>query len=111
LQPDHLAAINERGIVLAEMREHSKALAAFQKAISLNPTFADAHVNMANLLGEAGRHQEAKSIFEKSLALNPKLARAWSGLGNTLRAIAQNLRRLAKLVARPAPITSAACVA
>jgi hypothetical protein len=29
----------------------------------------------------------------------------------TLAAIAQNLRRLAKLVARPPPITSAACVA
>jgi hypothetical protein len=29
----------------------------------------------------------------------------------TLAAIAQNLRRLAKLVARPPPVTSAVCVA
>jgi predicted O-linked N-acetylglucosamine transferase (SPINDLY family) len=85
VQPGHLIAINERGSVLAEMRDFDEALAAFEKAARINPRFAEAHLNIGNVLGELDRHEEAKSSFEKALALDPKLARAWSGLGNTLR--------------------------
>ena len=47
LQPSHIAALNERGSALAEMGQYDAALASVEKALALNPKYAEAHVNKA----------------------------------------------------------------
>jgi predicted O-linked N-acetylglucosamine transferase (SPINDLY family) len=84
-QPNHLIAINERGAVLAEMKQYAPAIAAFQNAISLNPSFADAHINLGNAFGALERDDDAAAAFSRGLALSPQSAPAWLGLGNVLR--------------------------
>ena len=85
LQPGNIAAINERGSVLAEMRNYEAALASFERALSLQPTYAEAHLNKGNLYARLRRYQEAYSAYDHALALRPDLADAWLGRGNILR--------------------------
>ena len=84
LQPNHIAALNERGSVLAAMEQYDAALASVEKALALNPQYAEAHVNKANLYGILKRHDEALGAYDKALALKPNLANAWLGRGNVL---------------------------
>jgi protein O-GlcNAc transferase len=87
LQPNHIAALNERGSVLAELEQYDAALASVEKALVLNPQYAEAHVNKGNLYGKLKRPDEALSAYEKALVLKPDLANAWLGLGNVLNEI------------------------
>src|SRR5262249_11531986 len=51
----------------------------------LQPTFAEAHVNLGTLLREQGWLQEAISQFQKAIRSSPNLALAHVNLGNALR--------------------------
>jgi tetratricopeptide (TPR) repeat protein len=42
LAPNHIAAINERGSVLAEMKQYNSALTSFEKALKLQPLYPEA---------------------------------------------------------------------
>lgn len=87
LAPNHIAAINERGSVLAEMRKYKEALASFETALAFQPQYAEAHLNAGNVLGVLKRYDEALVAYEKALALNPALADAWIGRGNVFTAL------------------------
>jgi predicted O-linked N-acetylglucosamine transferase (SPINDLY family) len=84
LQPNHVAALNERGSVLAHMEQYDAALESVGKALVLNPKYAEAHSNKGSLHGTIKRYDEAFSAFEKALVLKPHLVDAWLGLGNAL---------------------------
>ena len=85
LAPNHIAAINERGSVLAEMKKYDAALASFEKALTFQPQYAEAHLNKGNVLGALKRYDDALAAYDKALALKPNLADAWAGRGNVLR--------------------------
>jgi tetratricopeptide (TPR) repeat protein len=89
VQPNHVAANNEKSSVLAEMKRFDAALAAVEKALALDPRYAEAHLNKANICSRTGRLEESLAAYDKALSLNPKLADAWLGRGNSLR----NLKR------------------
>ena len=44
---------------------------SFDRAIALEPDFADAHGNRANVLADMGRAEEALDGFDRALALRP----------------------------------------
>jgi predicted O-linked N-acetylglucosamine transferase (SPINDLY family) len=89
IQPNHIAALNERGSVLAEMKQYDAALSSVENALAINPRYAEAHLNKGNLYSELKRYDEAIPAFDRALSLNPNLGNAWLGCGNVFR----NLKR------------------
>ncbi len=61
------------------------ALAHYQRAISYDPRFFEAHINAAALLEKAFRFQQALPLIFKAAELNPQSATALYNLGNVLR--------------------------
>ena len=58
-----------------------EAIAAYKKALVINPNFADAHTNLGIAYGRKGRLDEAIHEYKKALAINPNSANAHSNLG------------------------------
>jgi predicted TPR repeat methyltransferase len=67
-----------------------EAIAAYRKAIALEPAHADAHVNLGRLLHEAGDAADAAAHYESALAARPDDAVAAFNLG----VAEEDLRRL-----------------
>jgi len=70
---------DERDSIAAE------AMAAFDRACTLNSTNADSQFEYANLLTKRGNHAEAIPHFEAALKLKPNWVEVISNLGDTLR--------------------------
>ena len=62
-----------------------EALLSFQQAVKINPEYADAHINLANLLLQRGQVDEAVSHLQRALEINPTYALAHNNLGNILQ--------------------------
>ena len=62
------------------------AIICFQKAINLDPDYADAYFNFGLVLISQDRYQEAVSYFQKSLELSPQDFEYRIALDNALRA-------------------------
>ena len=60
------------------------ARAAFEKALQLDPTMAEALNNLALVLGKLGLEQEAMQVLDRAVATNPGLAAARSNLGSLM---------------------------
>jgi hypothetical protein len=57
----------------------------YDRALALDPAFADAHVNRGIVLSELLRFDEAVASYRQAIALDPAHALAYSNLGNALR--------------------------
>jgi DNA-binding winged helix-turn-helix (wHTH) protein/TolB-like protein len=67
-------------------RDHySKAQAAFQKALALEPDQIDTHVYMANLLTDTGQVEQAVPLLREALKANPNQAEVHWELGYAYR--------------------------
>ncbi|RMF28848.1 MAG: tetratricopeptide repeat protein, partial [Candidatus Nitrosothermus koennekii] len=55
---------------------YKEALEAFDKAIAIDPNFADAWNNKGVALAKLKRYEEALEAFDKALEINPKFAEA-----------------------------------
>jgi Tfp pilus assembly protein PilF len=85
---------NVLGVVLREQKDLRGAVAAYQKALALDPRYGYAWNNLGCILCDDDKDARgAAAAFRKALALDPKNARAWFNLGNAL---------LAQKEARPA---------
>ena len=61
-----------------------KVISAAQKALELDPEFADAHVELANIYMRQWRWAEAEAEYRRALDLNPNDAAAHDGLSDWL---------------------------
>jgi tetratricopeptide (TPR) repeat protein len=61
----------ERGRLYLIRKNYDAALSRFQKAIELDPEFAEAHYVLGRLYVKIGRPDEALGEFEKAIALEP----------------------------------------
>jgi len=61
-----------------------EALAAYRRALELDPDHADAHLNLGRLLHEEGRLPEAEAHYRAAAAADPEGARAHYNLGVVL---------------------------
>ena len=59
--PQALVAINVLGAALRGQGKLQEAVQAYDKAIQLNPDFAEAHSNLGNTLQELGRSKDAEA--------------------------------------------------
>jgi tetratricopeptide (TPR) repeat protein len=62
---------NFLGNAMLQINQEPKAVAYYQDALRLNPNFAAAHYNFANLLAREGRFQEAEAQYRETLRLMP----------------------------------------
>lgn len=60
-----------RGLVHRERGEYVKALVEAEKAIELDPNYANGHILMATLLYYAGRPEEGLERVKYAIELNP----------------------------------------
>lgn len=79
-QPDNPQTYNLKGGVLLAKRDLSGAKAAFEKALSLQPTFIPAVVNLARIDMAEKHPEDAKKRFEAVIAKDPKMIQAYLGL-------------------------------
>lgn len=84
-QPANIAAVNEKGAVLARLRRFDEAAACFDQALRLDANYAQAHLNRAALAAEQGRYDQALSAYDRLLQLQPKMALAQLGQAEVLR--------------------------
>ena len=61
----------------------SKARAAYEQALIIDPNRADTLYNLANLLKEEDQSR-ADSLYSKSLVINPWAAECWHNYGSNL---------------------------
>jgi Tfp pilus assembly protein PilF len=66
----------DKGIELAVKKQITEAKAQFQKAIDLDPKYADAYFRMGRCYLKEGNHDQAKAMFAKTLSIDPKYSAA-----------------------------------
>ncbi|HJV94678.1 MAG TPA: tetratricopeptide repeat protein, partial [Albitalea sp.] len=72
LDPRHVNARNNLGVLLRLLGLHTDAEAEYRTAIATNPKHADAYHNLAILLDETGRVPEAVTAYCHALTLKPQ---------------------------------------
>ena len=80
--PDLVNAFNALGIALVNQQRREEALAAFRRALELDPRSAEAHNNTGNVLLETHRDEEAIPHFRQVVEIAPERAEPHYNLGN-----------------------------
>ena len=62
----------------------NEAIETYNKAIEINPQFAEAWNNKGTALGNLGRFEEALIAYDKAIEINPQFAEAWNSKGAAL---------------------------
>lgn len=92
LRPDHVGALNNRGIILQELGRFAEALACFDRILALQPGDRDALNNRAMTLQRMGRLEEALAGYDDALAVAPDYLQALNNRGVLLK----DMRRFAE---------------
>jgi tetratricopeptide (TPR) repeat protein len=83
---DNPRAHNNLGIALQDLPGRlNEAIAQYEKALRLNPYYAEAHLNLGNALRKIpGRSSEVIAQYKEALRLEPDLVQAHFNLGSIL---------------------------
>lgn len=84
IQPEHLDANNNLGLLLSLSGRPDEAETILKKVIEFKPDFADAHFNLANALCQKARFKEAEVSYKKAIGFRPNYAQAYNNLGVTM---------------------------
>ncbi|HEX5519266.1 MAG TPA: tetratricopeptide repeat protein, partial [Candidatus Nitrosocosmicus sp.] len=83
IEPDLKNAVDyyNKGISLYYLGSYNEAIACYDKAIELNPDYADAYNNKGISLYYLGSYNEANTCYDKAIELNPDYADAYNNKG------------------------------
>ena len=94
VQVEHLASLRfnadrpeaqtELGGVLAAQGQGDQAVAAYRRALALDPTYASASVNLADLLRQRGQEHEAEAVLREAMKADASAAGPRHALGLSL---------------------------
>ncbi|MEG5031546.1 CHAT domain-containing tetratricopeptide repeat protein [Microcoleus sp. AT3-D2] len=85
----------KQGVARDNAGDLEGAIAAYEKALEIDPKFDNAWCGLGNALKDLGRNSEAIAAYEKALEIDPKFHQAWCGLGNALRGLGRNSEAIA----------------
>ena len=91
---DYGASFNSIGAALMREGKLDEAEAAFQRALTLEPNFAEAHYNLGNLNLERGDVETAVSMFQKAVEADPNMREARYQLGEAYAQLEQYERAI-----------------
>jgi predicted O-linked N-acetylglucosamine transferase (SPINDLY family) len=86
LQPTHVSALTNLGVLQAARGETEKAVHSLTAAVGINPKYADAHYNLGNVYRRAGALEFAAECYRECLRLAPAHENASFNLGLTAKA-------------------------
>jgi tetratricopeptide (TPR) repeat protein len=89
-QKDNAAAFYRSGINFKNNSKYPEALAAFDKAVTLNKKMDSAYVEMADIYIRSGNVDNSISNYKKALAVNPGYTGALIAMGKIYRDTRQN---------------------
>ncbi len=72
------------GMALSRLRRTDEALAAYDRAVELNPEEPSAWLNRGNLLLSQKRHEDALECYDRALELRPDIGNVWGSKANAL---------------------------
>jgi tetratricopeptide (TPR) repeat protein len=79
-ETDPIALLNQ-GEAFFEEGQYDRSIAYFDKAIEINPKFAEPYNNRGIAYCEKGQYDKAIADFNKAIEINPKFAEAYNNLG------------------------------
>lgn len=71
IRPSYSYAFNNLGTAYLGLKDYANALAAFNRAIELKPTFVHSRLNRARTFAALGRDNDAKREYQSVLTLEP----------------------------------------
>lgn len=77
-------AYNNQGYDLASQGRFTEAVAAFERAVALNPNYDTAYNNLGITYAQLGNFSAAVSVFERAIALNSRNVEYYNNLGSAL---------------------------
>ncbi len=77
LDPDHVEAINNLGVVYIQKRDYAAAKNYLEKAIQLRPKFVEPYYNLACLHSIKGEVKEGLIQLNRAISMNPAV-RDWA---------------------------------
>ncbi len=87
--PNESLLYNLSGVCYKALGQLDAAVSSYERALAINPNYADAHYNLAITFKALGQLDAAVSSYELSLAINPNNAIAHNNLGNVLKELGQ----------------------
>jgi len=84
-----------RGNTLYNLSRFEEALAAYERAITLRPDYAEVWQEKAKTLYELKKYQESQSAYDKAIELKPEYLEAWTGRGYALEKLQQSQEAIA----------------
>ncbi|MEG3930060.1 MULTISPECIES: tetratricopeptide repeat protein [unclassified Microcoleus] len=84
-----------RGNTLYNLSRFEEALAAYERAITLRPDYAEVWQEKAKTLYELKKYQESQSAYDKAIELKPEYLEAWTGRGYALDKLQQSQEAIA----------------
>lgn len=73
LDPSHVDALNNLGVIYMHEKDFLAAQRSFEKAIRLNPGYVDAHYNLACLFAIKGDAKESLTHLRKAVSLDKEV--------------------------------------
>jgi tetratricopeptide (TPR) repeat protein len=87
-----------RSVIFSDMlRDHVAAAAELQQALTLNPAYIPALLNLANLYEDLGKRAEASSLYARILSIEPQAFEALARFANLQPAAAVDAALLQRL--------------
>ncbi|MEG4282701.1 tetratricopeptide repeat protein [Microcoleus sp. A006_D1] len=87
--------LHNRGITLYNLSKFEEALAAYDRAITLRPDYAEVWQEKAKTLYELKKYKESQSAYDKAIELKPEYLEAWTGRGYALDKLQQSKEAIA----------------
>jgi len=89
------ASCYEAAMGFASRKDWTAAIHAFREAIKIDPTYVDAHYDLARVLVDANHQDEAVAAYDTLLGLVPQFAEAHSERGLALATLNRHEEALA----------------
>jgi len=97
INPDHIDANNNLGLIFGALGEFQKAIDCYEKAIQINPNYASVRNNLGLVFEKFKEDNKAISCYEKAIQINPNFTNAYWNLHSCASDIDEVLIILKKL--------------